>query len=184
MNPRLCFCGCGESTFCPLFISKGHAREPELPQKGLDLSQRSAFRHLSGMSVTTVVETTNNPVLEPKGVSPLKGSSVGVLWLDSSTISASTNDRFPETKVTESQYWEINLEGDLDLGSKQKILEVIHMSNWQIPTLFTLCGVTFFAIAGYFLIQNVFDLGVASLGPGVTAALAAIFSKMAGRTKK
>ena len=53
-----------------------------------------------------------------------------------------------------------------------------------MPTLFALSGITFFAIAGYFLLQSVFDLGIASLGPGVTAVLAAIFSKMAGGTKK
>ena len=53
-----------------------------------------------------------------------------------------------------------------------------------MPTLFGLVGITFFAIAGYFLLQSVIDLGIASLGPGVTAVLAAIFSKMAGGTKK
>jgi hypothetical protein len=132
------------------------------------------------MSVT-IVETTNNPVLGTRGVSPLKSSSVGVLWLD--PLADSKDDQIAETKVTASQYFEFDLER-LDLVSRQGILEVIHMSNWQIPTLFGLCGITFFAIATYFLTQNVLDLGVASLGPGVTAVLAAIFSKMAGGSKK
>ena len=135
------------------------------------------------MSATTVVETTKNPVIGQKGVSASWGNPV-TLWLDSSTLSDTGHDQIEETKVTGSQYWEGTLEGSLDLGSKQRILEMIQMRSWQMPTLFALCGITFFAIAGYFLFQNVLDLGVASLGPGVTAVLAAIFSKMAGGTKK
>lgn len=132
---------------------------------------------------TTVVETTNNPILEARGVYPLKGSSVGLLWSDSATI-GSTNDQLSETKVTDSQYWKIELGGELDLVSSPKLRELIQLNNWHTPTLFALSGITFFALAGYFLLQSALDLGVASLGPGVTAVLAAIFSKMTGRTKK
>ena len=133
------------------------------------------------MSVITVVETTNNSILEPKGNSALRVSSAGVLWLEPS---ATSGDQYPETKVTGSQYLDITLEGDLELVPSRKMLELIQMSNRQIPTLFVLCGITFFAISAYFLFQSVFDLGVASLGPGVTAVLAAIFAKMVGGTKK
>jgi len=132
---------------------------------------------------TTVVETTNNPILGARGVSPLRGSSGGVLWFDSATIGSET-DQLPETKVTDSQYWKIELGGELDVLSIPKVRELTQLSNWQIPTLFALSGITFFALAGYFLLQSALDLGVASLGPGVTAVLAAIFAKMAGRTKK
>jgi len=130
-----------------------------------------------------VVETTKNPVIGQKGVLASWGNPV-TLWLDSSTLSDTGHDQIEETKVTGSQYWEGTLEGSLDLGSKQRISEMVQMRNWQMPTLFALSGITFFAIAGYFLLQSVFDLGIASLGPGVTAVLAAIFSKMAGGTKK
>ncbi len=135
------------------------------------------------MTVTTVVETTKNPVIGQRGVLTSWGTPA-ILWLDSSALSDTANDQIEETKVTGGQYWEGTLEGSLDFGSKQRILEMIHMRNRQMPTLFALCGITFFAIAGYFLFQSVFDLGIASLGPGVTAVLAAIFSKMAGGTKK
>ncbi len=135
------------------------------------------------MSVTAVVETTKNPVIGQRSVLA-SWNTPAVLWLDSSALSDNGNDRIEETKVTGSQYWEGTLEGNLDLGSKQKVFEMIHVRRWQIPTFFALCGATFFAIAGYFLLLSVFDLGVASLGPGVTAVLAAIFSKMAGGTKK
>ena len=140
------------------------------------------------MSATVLVEPTNNRVIEIKGVSPSRGTAVGLSWLDSASVvlasvSASASDQFRETKVTGSQYWEFKLEGHMD-ASNQGVLEMMRLRLWQIPTMFLLCGVVFFAISGYFLLQSVFDLGVASLGPGVTAVLAAIFSKMAGRTKK
>ena len=130
-----------------------------------------------------VVETTKNPVIGQKGVITSWGTPV-TLWLVSSALSDTGNDHIAETKVTGGQYWEGTLEGSLDIGSKQRVLEMVQMRNWQMPTLFALSGITFFAIAGYFLLQSVFDLGIASLGPGVTAVLAAIFSKMAGGTKK
>src|SRR5438132_1279252 len=114
------------------------------------------------MSATTVVETTKNPVVGQKGVSAVWGTSVS-LWFDSSSLTDSAHDQIEVTKVTGGQYWEGTLGKDLDLTSKQKILEVAQLKRLQTPTLFTLVGVTFFAISGYFIIQNVFDLGVASL---------------------
>jgi hypothetical protein len=104
------------------------------------------------------------------------GISVEAIWLGLLKDGEVQNQT--ETKVTGSQYTQYltfspRIEGLL--AEAQKTKEVGIMRILPHP-LFAASGLVFLAMSIYFWSQGATDLGIASLGPAVTALLASVFA--------
>lgn len=132
------------------------------------------------MSVVILYPKTTENVEIDKPDS-IAGSTLDAFWVGNLGTSVHEESSGKTEPVTASQYTQFvilssQMEKLLAEMSKQEVGRVARMFP---HVFFATSGIAFLGMAAYFWSRGISDLGVASLGPAITALLASIFSLIA-----